>query len=68
LLTRPIFAPLPEERTDLELVDGLVQDLAAVDSHLIKYPYSFYALARELRDDALKQRILEKIYYLTAVS
>src|SRR5207245_8725159 len=32
-----------------------------VSSHLIKYPYSFFALAKELRDDALKQRLLEKI-------
>jgi hypothetical protein len=39
-----------------------------VDSHTIKYPYSFYALAKELRDDALKQRILDKIYHLTAIS
>jgi hypothetical protein len=39
-----------------------------VSSHLIKYPYSFFALARELRDDALKQRLLEKLYYLTAIS
>jgi hypothetical protein len=39
-----------------------------VSSHLIKYPYSFFALAKELRDDALKQRLLDSIYYLTAVS
>ena len=39
-----------------------------VSSHLIKYPYSFFALARELRDDGLKQRLLEKMYHLTAVS
>jgi hypothetical protein len=41
---------------------------AIVSSHLIKYPYSFFALAKELRDDDLKQRLLEKIYYLTPVS
>ena len=39
-----------------------------VSSHLIKYPYSFFALARELRDEALKERVLDKIYYLTAIS
>jgi hypothetical protein len=41
---------------------------AIVSSHLIKYPYSFFALAKELRDDDLKQRLLDKIYYLTPVS
>jgi hypothetical protein len=39
-----------------------------VSSHLIKYPYSFFALTKELRDDDLKQRLLDKIYYLTPVS
>jgi hypothetical protein len=39
-----------------------------VSSHLIKYPYSFFALAKELRDDDLKQRLLDSIYYLTAIS
>jgi hypothetical protein len=39
-----------------------------VTSHLVKYPYSFFALAKELRDDGLKQRVLDSIYYLTAVS
>jgi hypothetical protein len=39
-----------------------------VSSHLIKYPYSFYALAKDVRDDALKQRILDKVYHLTAIS
>ena len=39
-----------------------------VNSHLIKYPYSFYALLRDLTDDALRQRALQRIYYLTAVS
>jgi hypothetical protein len=41
---------------------------AIVSSHLIKYPYSFFALAKELRDDDLKQRLLDKIYYLSPVS
>jgi len=39
-----------------------------VSSHLIKYPYSYFALAKELRDDELKQRLLDKIYHLTPVS
>jgi len=41
---------------------------AIVSSHLIKYPYSFFALAKELRDEDLKQRLLDKVYYLTPVS
>lgn len=41
---------------------------AIVSSHLIKYPYSFFALAKELRDDELKQRLLDTIYYLSPVS
>ena len=36
--------------------------------HLIKYPYSFYDLARDLSDESIKQRIFERMYYLTAVS
>jgi hypothetical protein len=39
-----------------------------VSSHLIKYPYSFYALAKDVRDEALKKRIVEKLYHLTAIS
>lgn len=39
-----------------------------VSSHLIKYPYSFFALAKELRDEDLKRRLLDKIYYLSPVS
>ena len=39
-----------------------------VSSHLIKYPYSFFALAKELRDEELKKRLLDQIYYLTPVS
>lgn len=41
---------------------------AIVLSHLIKYPYSFFALAKELRDEELRKRVLASIYYLTAVS
>jgi hypothetical protein len=40
-----------------------------VSSHLIKYPYSFYALAKEVWDDQeFKERLLAKLYHLTAVS
>ena len=41
---------------------------AIVSSHLIKYPYSFFALAGELRDEDLKRRLLDRIYYLSPVS
>ena len=37
-------------------------------SHLIKYPYSFYALARDVRDEDLKKRLLDKLYHLTAIT
>lgn len=43
-------------------VDGLVS------SHRIKYPYSFYALLKDLPDGALRQGIMQKIAHLTAVS
>jgi len=39
-----------------------------VSSHLIKYPYSFYALAKDVRNEDLKRRILDKVYHLTAIS
>jgi hypothetical protein len=40
-----------------------------VSSHLVKYPYSFFALAKEVRDDKdLTERIFEKLHHLTAVS
>lgn len=39
-----------------------------VSSHRVKYPYSFYALAKEVRDEDVKRRILAKLYYLTAIS
>jgi hypothetical protein len=32
-----------------------------VSSHMIKYPYSFYALAKDVTDEALKKRILAKV-------
>ena len=39
-----------------------------VSSHTVKYPYSFYALAREVKDEDLKRRILAKVSRLTATS
>jgi hypothetical protein len=39
-----------------------------VSSHTIKYPYSFYALAKDVRDEDLKKRILAKVYQLTATN
>lgn len=38
-----------------------------VSSHMVKYPYSFYALAKDVTDD-LKKRILAKVYRLTAIN
>src|SRR4029077_6807726 len=39
-----------------------------VSSHTVKYPYSFYALARDVTDEDLKKRILAKVSVLTAVN
>ncbi len=39
-----------------------------VSSHTVKYPYSFYALAKDVKDEDLKKRILAKVYRLTAVN
>jgi hypothetical protein len=39
-----------------------------VSSHMVKYPYSFYALAKDVRDEDLKKRILAKVYQLTATN
>lgn len=39
-----------------------------VSSHTIKYPYSFYALAKEVKDEDLKKRILAKVDRLTAIN
>ena len=63
----PPKAPTPLVR-DYWAGQGKRRAGVIVSAHLIKYPYSFFALARELRDDALKQRLLEKLYYLTAIS
>jgi hypothetical protein len=37
-----------------------------VSSHTVKYPYSFYALAKDVKDEKLKKRILAKVSRLTA--
>jgi hypothetical protein len=37
-------------------------------SHTVKYPYSFYALAKDVTDDGLKKRILAKLHRLSATS
>jgi hypothetical protein len=64
---RPAVAPTPLERD--YWVGQRNRDRGVIaGSHLIKYPHSFYALAKELRDEALKQRLLDKVYHLTAVS
>jgi hypothetical protein len=39
-----------------------------VSSHTIKYPYSFYALAKDVTDEDLKKRILAKVSRLTATN
>src|SRR5260370_9279102 len=39
-----------------------------VSSHMVKYPYSFYALAKDVKDEGLKQRLLAKVSRLTAVN
>jgi hypothetical protein len=39
-----------------------------VSSHRVKYPYSFYALAKDVKDEDLKTRILAKVYRLTATN
>jgi hypothetical protein len=39
-----------------------------VSSHTIKYPYSFYALAKDVKEEDLKKRILAKVDRLTATN
>lgn len=63
----PKEAPPPLKR-DYWVEQGKRRPGQIVSSHLIKYPYSFYALAKELRDDMLKRRLLEKLSHLTAIS
>jgi hypothetical protein len=63
----PARAPTPLAR-EYWAGQGKRRAAEIVSSHTIKYPYSFYALARDVRDEALKQRILDKVYHLTAIS
>jgi hypothetical protein len=39
-----------------------------ISSHTVKYPYSFYALAKDVTDEDLKKRILAKVNILTAIN
>ena len=64
---KPPAAPTPIDR-DYWLAQEMRPTGEIVSCHLIKYPYSLFALAKELRDEELKQRIREKLPYLTAVS
>jgi hypothetical protein len=63
----PPAPPSPLKR-DYWVEQGMRRAGELVSSRLIKYPYSFYALARDLRDDKPQRRLLEKLYHLTAVS
>ena len=59
--------PAPVDR-DYWVEQGKRRPGEIVCSHRIKYPYSFYALAKDVRDEELKKRILDKLYHLTAIS
>ena len=39
-----------------------------VSSHTVTYPHSFYALAKDVKVEDLKKRILAKVYRLTATN
>jgi hypothetical protein len=39
-----------------------------VSSHTVKCPYSVYALAKDVKDEDLKKRILAKVYRLSATN
>src|SRR5580693_4189714 len=56
-LTREYWAARPKHRIG-----------EIVSSHTVKYPYSFYALAKDVKDEGLKKRILAKVYRLTATN
>ena len=64
---RPAHAPTPLVK-DYWVARGKHHPGEIVSSHIIKYPYSFYALAKEVRDEELKKRILENVSHLTAIS
>ena len=63
----PLHAPTPLKQ-DYWVAQENRNAGPIVSSHLVKYPYSFFALAKELHDEALKQRVLDSVYYLTAIS
>lgn len=64
----PPPAPPPPLKREYWVEQGKRRTGEIVSSHLVKYPYSFYALAKDLRDDTLMQRLLEKLPHLTAVT
>jgi hypothetical protein len=39
-----------------------------VSSHTVKYPYSFYALVKDVKDEGVKERILAKVHRLAATN
>jgi hypothetical protein len=39
-----------------------------VSSHTVKYPYRFYAMAKDVTDEDLKKRIMAKVTVLTATN
>jgi hypothetical protein len=63
----PARFPSPLER-DYWIAQAQRPADGIVSSHLIKYPYSFYALGKELPEDELKRRALRELYHLTAIS
>jgi hypothetical protein len=63
----PAHAPTPLVR-DYWFARGKHHPGEVVSSHLVKYPYCFYALAEDVRDEELKKRVLDTISHLTAIS
>jgi hypothetical protein len=63
----PAQAPAPLAR-EYWVAQGKHHPGEIVSSHVVKYPSSFYALAKDLRDEELKKRIFDKVYHLTAIS
>jgi hypothetical protein len=62
----PAESPQPLER-DYWLAQQKRGMPPITSSHLVKYPYSFYALLKELPDDKARQRALAPLLHLTAV-
>jgi hypothetical protein len=61
----PAPPPLAREYWAAQAKRG-VGEIAA--SHTVKYPYSFYALAKDVTDEDLKKRILARVHRLVATS